>query len=83
MDIIRLDFKSGLEALLNSKPIRAIFLGVRIGDPTAVSSMLYVDKYMISLCVFLLARLFSLIFYDFYAKIDINSQCPSHFQLEK
>ncbi|KAG6639816.1 FAD synthase [Carya illinoinensis] len=36
MDIIRLDFKSGLEALLKSKPIRAIFLGVRIGDPTAV-----------------------------------------------
>lgn len=36
MDIIRLDFKSGLEALLKEKPIRAIFLGVRIGDPTAV-----------------------------------------------
>lgn len=36
MDIIRLDFKSGLEGLLKSKPIRAIFLGVRIGDPTAV-----------------------------------------------
>ena len=36
MDIIRLDFKSGLEALLKAKPIRAIFLGVRIGDPTAV-----------------------------------------------
>ncbi|KAK9290020.1 hypothetical protein L1049_008183 [Liquidambar formosana] len=36
LDIIRLDFKAGLEALLNSKPIRAIFLGVRIGDPTAV-----------------------------------------------
>ncbi|XP_011077314.1 FAD synthase isoform X2 [Sesamum indicum] len=36
MDIIRLDFKSGLEALLKDKPIRAIFLGVRIGDPTAV-----------------------------------------------
>ncbi|CAM8891764.1 unnamed protein product [Rhodiola kirilowii] len=36
MDIIRLDFKSGLEALLKSKPIRAIFLGVRNGDPTAV-----------------------------------------------
>uniref|UniRef100_A0A5B7AXI5 FAD synthase n=1 Tax=Davidia involucrata TaxID=16924 RepID=A0A5B7AXI5_DAVIN len=36
MDIIRLDFKSGLEALLKSKPIRAIYLGVRIGDPTAV-----------------------------------------------
>ncbi|KAL8516713.1 hypothetical protein ACS0TY_015101 [Phlomoides rotata] len=36
MDIIRLDFKSGLEALLKTTPIRAIFLGVRIGDPTAV-----------------------------------------------
>lgn len=36
MEIIRLDFKAGLEALLKSKPIRAIFLGVRIGDPTAV-----------------------------------------------
>ncbi|XP_057773275.1 uncharacterized protein LOC130992595 [Salvia miltiorrhiza] len=36
MDIIRLDFKSGLEGLLKAHPIRAIFLGVRIGDPTAV-----------------------------------------------
>ncbi|KAF3441814.1 hypothetical protein FNV43_RR15729 [Rhamnella rubrinervis] len=36
MDIIRSDFKSGLEALLKAKPIRAIFLGVRIGDPTAI-----------------------------------------------
>ncbi|KAK6231668.1 MoaB/Mog domain - like 1 [Theobroma cacao] len=36
MDIIRSDFKSGLEMLLKAKPIRAIFLGVRIGDPTAV-----------------------------------------------
>ncbi|XP_061345765.1 uncharacterized protein LOC133291511 [Gastrolobium bilobum] len=36
IDTIRLDFKSGLEALLKDKPIRAIFLGVRIGDPTAV-----------------------------------------------
>ncbi|KAI5680764.1 hypothetical protein M9H77_01991 [Catharanthus roseus] len=36
MEIIRLDFKAGLEALLKAKPIRAIFLGVRIGDPTAV-----------------------------------------------
>lgn len=44
LDIIRSDFKSGLEALLKAKPIRAIFLGVRIGDPTAVSFMLYVDK---------------------------------------
>ncbi|CAH8379753.1 unnamed protein product [Eruca vesicaria subsp. sativa] len=36
LDIIRQDFKSGLEALLTANPIRAIFLGVRIGDPTAV-----------------------------------------------
>ena len=36
LDIISLDFKSGLEALLKAKPVRAIFLGVRIGDPTAV-----------------------------------------------
>lgn len=36
LDIIRQDFKSGLENLLKTKPIRAIFLGVRIGDPTAV-----------------------------------------------
>ncbi|KAI3696734.1 hypothetical protein L6452_29243 [Arctium lappa] len=36
LDILRQDFKSGLEALLKSKPTRAIFLGVRIGDPTAV-----------------------------------------------
>ncbi|WJX84663.1 FAD synthase [Trifolium repens] len=36
IDTIRLDFKSGLETLLKDKPIRAIFLGVRIGDPTAV-----------------------------------------------
>lgn len=41
LDIIRSDFKSGLETLLNAKPIRAIFLGVRIGDPTAVFVMLY------------------------------------------
>ncbi|XP_054817156.1 uncharacterized protein LOC129316772 isoform X5 [Prosopis cineraria] len=36
MDNIRLDLKSGLEDLLKNKPIRAIFLGVRIGDPTAI-----------------------------------------------
>ncbi|KAI7742832.1 hypothetical protein M8C21_005672 [Ambrosia artemisiifolia] len=36
LDIIREDFKSGLEALLKAKSTRAIFLGVRIGDPTAV-----------------------------------------------
>jgi len=36
LDIIRQDFKSGLEGLLRTSRIRAIFLGVRIGDPTAV-----------------------------------------------
>ncbi|CAL1399305.1 unnamed protein product [Linum trigynum] len=36
LDIIRSDFKSGLENLFKANPIRAIFLGVRIGDPTAV-----------------------------------------------
>ncbi|KAI4349103.1 hypothetical protein L6164_009740 [Bauhinia variegata] len=36
IDILRLDFKAGLEGLLKDNPIRAIFLGVRIGDPTAV-----------------------------------------------
>ncbi|XP_057548347.1 uncharacterized protein LOC130826779 isoform X2 [Amaranthus tricolor] len=36
LDIICEDFKSGLEYLLKAKPIRAIFLGVRTGDPTAV-----------------------------------------------
>ncbi|KAI3441446.1 MoCF_biosynth domain-containing protein [Psidium guajava] len=36
MEVIHTDFKSGLEALIKSKSIRAIFLGVRIGDPTAV-----------------------------------------------
>ncbi|XP_050228892.1 uncharacterized protein LOC126678067 isoform X2 [Mercurialis annua] len=36
LDILRSDFKSGLENLLKANPVRAIFLGVRIGDPTAV-----------------------------------------------
>uniref|UniRef100_A0A0D6R103 FAD synthase n=1 Tax=Araucaria cunninghamii TaxID=56994 RepID=A0A0D6R103_ARACU len=36
MEIIRLDFKSGLEALIKVKPVQAIFLGTRIGDPNAV-----------------------------------------------
>ncbi|XP_043804717.1 FAD synthase isoform X1 [Manihot esculenta] len=36
LDIISLDFKCGLESLLKANPIKAIFLGVRIGDPTAV-----------------------------------------------
>ncbi|XP_042475929.1 FAD synthase isoform X2 [Macadamia integrifolia] len=36
LEIFRIDFKSGLETLLREKPIRAIFLGTRIGDPNAV-----------------------------------------------
>ena len=40
LEIIRLDFKSGIEALLNKNPIKAIFLGTRIGDPNAVSDIL-------------------------------------------
>ncbi|KAH9307660.1 hypothetical protein KI387_035571, partial [Taxus chinensis] len=36
MEIIQLDFKSGLEALLKEKPVKATFLGTRIGDPNAV-----------------------------------------------
>ncbi|XP_020579992.1 FAD synthase isoform X2 [Phalaenopsis equestris] len=36
LEIIRLDFKSGLEALLKEKPTKAIFLGTRIGDPNAI-----------------------------------------------
>ena len=36
LEVIRLDFKSGLEALLGQKPTKAIFLGTRIGDPNAV-----------------------------------------------
>ncbi|KAL4187650.1 hypothetical protein AMTRI_Chr09g20080 [Amborella trichopoda] len=36
LEIIRLDFKAGLEALLREKPVKAIFLGTRIGDPNAV-----------------------------------------------
>ncbi|GMH26305.1 hypothetical protein Nepgr_028148 [Nepenthes gracilis] len=36
LDIIRQDFKSGLDGLLKTNSIRAIILGVRIGDPTAV-----------------------------------------------
>lgn len=48
LDIIRSDFKSGLEALLKAKPIRAIFLGVRIGDPTAVFFMFHYEKTIIT-----------------------------------
>lgn len=43
LDIISSDFKSGLENLLKANPIRAIFLGVRIGDPTAVCLTLYIE----------------------------------------
>lgn len=43
MEVIHTDFKSGLEALIKCKSIRAIFLGVRIGDPTAVKLSLYLE----------------------------------------
>ncbi|KAJ7554326.1 hypothetical protein O6H91_06G135300 [Diphasiastrum complanatum] len=36
MEILRQDFKSGLSALFKTKPIKAVFLGTRIGDPNAV-----------------------------------------------
>ncbi|GJN37858.1 hypothetical protein PR202_gb26853 [Eleusine coracana subsp. coracana] len=36
LEIIRTDFKSGLEALLKEKPTKGIFLGTRNGDPNAV-----------------------------------------------
>ncbi|XP_010940691.1 uncharacterized protein [Elaeis guineensis] len=36
LEIIRSDFKSGLETLLKEKSTKAIFLGTRIGDPNAV-----------------------------------------------
>ncbi|KAJ3680780.1 hypothetical protein LUZ60_015269 [Juncus effusus] len=36
MEIIKSDFKSGLEELIKEKPTKAIFLGTRIGDPNAV-----------------------------------------------
>ncbi|MCL7048005.1 hypothetical protein MKW94_020291 [Papaver nudicaule] len=36
IEVIRLDFKSGLESLIKEKPTAAIFLGTRIGDPNAV-----------------------------------------------
>lgn len=36
LEIIRLEFKSGLESLMMERPTKAIFLGTRIGDPNAV-----------------------------------------------
>ncbi|KAG8045983.1 hypothetical protein GUJ93_ZPchr0008g11661 [Zizania palustris] len=36
LEVIRTNFKSGLEALLKEKPTKAIFLGTRNGDPNAV-----------------------------------------------
>lgn len=39
LDIISLDFKSGLEDLARKKPIKAIFIGTRIGDPNAVTNI--------------------------------------------
>ncbi|KAL3688920.1 hypothetical protein R1sor_015229 [Riccia sorocarpa] len=36
LELIRLDFKSGLVELQKKRPIKAVFLGTRIGDPNAV-----------------------------------------------
>jgi hypothetical protein len=33
MEVSRLDFKTGIEALQKQRPIKAIFLGTRLGDP--------------------------------------------------
>ncbi|TVU22473.1 hypothetical protein EJB05_32171, partial [Eragrostis curvula] len=41
LEIIRTDFKSGLESLLKDKPTKAIFLGTRNGDPNAVTLLNY------------------------------------------
>jgi FAD synthetase len=39
LETIRTGYKSGLEALLEEKPTKAIFLGTRNGDPNAVTSL--------------------------------------------
>lgn len=39
LEIIRTDFKSGLEALLKEKPTKGIFLGTRNGDMNAVTAL--------------------------------------------
>lgn len=36
MEVSRLDFKTGIEALQKQRPIKAIFLGTRLGDPDTV-----------------------------------------------
>ncbi|KAG6558131.1 hypothetical protein Mapa_000312 [Marchantia paleacea] len=36
LELIRLDFKSGLVELQKKRPMKAVFLGTRIGDPNAV-----------------------------------------------
>ncbi|KAF9623513.1 hypothetical protein IFM89_003279 [Coptis chinensis] len=41
IETIRLDFKSGLDALLKEKPTKAIFLGTRMGDPNAVNAFIF------------------------------------------
>eukprot|EP00850_Spirogloea_muscicola_P019537 SM000193S05161 [mRNA] locus=s193:21577:27166:- [translate_table: standard] len=41
LDVLRLDFKAGLEVLLREKPIKAIFLGTRLSDPNAVGQEVF------------------------------------------
>jgi 3'-phosphoadenosine 5'-phosphosulfate sulfotransferase (PAPS reductase)/FAD synthetase len=36
MEVVRAEFTAGIDALHKKKPIRAIFLGTRIGDPNMV-----------------------------------------------
>jgi hypothetical protein len=36
MEVVRLEFKAGIDALHKEKPIRAIVLGTRMGDPNTV-----------------------------------------------
>jgi FAD synthetase len=38
MEVSHLDFKTGIEALQKQRPIKAIFLGTRLGDPDTVGS---------------------------------------------
>jgi hypothetical protein len=36
MEVVRAEFTPGIDALHKKKPIRAIFLGTRMGDPNMV-----------------------------------------------
>lgn len=76
IDTISLDFKSGLETLLKEKPIRAIFLGVRIGDPTAVSLVLHLEiPILYSSAYFLVYSFFYNSFMNSYWKQNFIWKC--------